>query len=106
MVGDMEATSLAFATAARQIATAARLRGLDVPTFRSPPRIADVDRSIRRSPTGGVTVSVRLKGRPWTAVEADMVDGVVATNELEGRAADRCRSALWLALQPLSQVAA
>jgi hypothetical protein len=31
-------------------------------------------------------------------VLADMVDGVVIANSLDGAAADRCRAALWAAL--------
>lgn len=44
------------------------------------------------------TVAVALKGRPWSAVVADMIDGVVAANRLQGVKADRARAALWLAV--------
>ena len=96
----METTPLAFAAAARQLGTAARLRDLDVPTFRSPPRLDGVSRSLRRRKDGGAVVSVGLKGRPSSAVLADMVEGIVVANRLEGRPADLCRQALWLALDP------
>lgn len=89
------ATSLRFAGAARALGAEARCRGLLVPGFRSPPRLAEVDRSLRRRADGGVTVSVRLRGRPFVAVLADMVEGVVAANGLTGPAADRTRAALW-----------
>ncbi|MCB1015024.1 MAG: hypothetical protein KDB10_07890 [Acidimicrobiales bacterium] len=95
----MEATSLRFAAAARSLAHAARRRGLAVPAFRSPPRLVGVDRSIRRRPDGAATVSVRLRGRPWVAVLADMVEGVVVANALSGGAADQCRTAMWSAVE-------
>ena len=43
-----KATSLRFAAAARSLGRAARLRGLMVPGFRSPPALPDVNRTIRR----------------------------------------------------------
>ena len=90
----MEPTSLRFARLARSLAEAARATGLRAPTFRSPPRIPDVTRSIvRRGPA--VTVSVALRDRPWPAVVADMVEGVVAANRLSGVRADHARSHLW-----------
>lgn len=95
----MEATSLRFAAAARALGRAARQAELRVPGFRSPPRLADVDRSLRRRRDGGAMVAIRLKGRPWVAVVSDMVEGVVATNQLRGPAADRARTALWVALE-------
>ena len=73
------------------------MRSLVVPGFRSPPGIDGVHRTLRFR--GGVpTVAVALKGRPWSAVVADMIDGVVAANHLQGVKADRARAALWLAV--------
>ena len=43
-------------------------------------------------------MAVLLKGRPWSAVVADMIEGVVAANGLQGAKADRARAALWLAV--------
>jgi hypothetical protein len=102
----MEPTSLRFARIARRLADAARAQGLRAPTFRSPPRVPGVTRSIRRGPRGGATVSVVLRGRPWAAVSADMIDGVVAANGLRGVAADRVRASLWSALAELGDQAA
>jgi hypothetical protein len=45
-------------------------------------------------------VSVRLHGRPWAAVVADMIDGVVALNRLDVRRASRARADLWHAVVP------
>ena len=89
--------TLRFTAAARALADAARRLGLQPPGFRSPPRLGSVDRSLRRHQRGTV-VAVRLRGRPWAAVLADMVEGVVAANDLTAGDADRVRSALWQAL--------
>ncbi len=97
----MQATSLRFATAARALGQAARLRELVVPAFRSPPGL-EVQRTIRRR-AGVSTVAVRLKDRPWGAVLADMVEGIVVANSLTGARADRVRAALWLAVDDPDQ---
>lgn len=89
--------TLRFAAAARTLADASRRLGLDPPSFRSPPRLGAVDRSLRRHQRGAV-VAVRLRGRPWAAVLADMVEGVVAANELPATDADRVRASLWQAV--------
>ena len=56
-----------------------------------------VDRSVRRRGDHAV-VAVRLRGRPWVVVAADMVEGVIVANRLQGPAALRVRGALWSAL--------
>ena len=93
----MGMTSLDFGSAARSLGRAARLRGLVVPVFASPPPRADLDRSIRRR-NGSPIVSVRLKGRPRGAVLADMIEGIIVASDFEGARADLARSALWLAV--------
>jgi len=93
----MDTTTLRFAEAARSLGMAARLRGLQVPTFRSPPGIADVQRSIRRREQSS-TVAVVLKGRPWAAVVADMIEGIIVANRLPSDRADTVRRALWLSV--------
>ena len=93
----MESTSIRFAGAARDLARAARLRGLEVPSFKSPPRLAGYNRTIRRN-ARGTTVAITLRGRPWAAVLADMVEAVVVANGLSGHRADQIRNAMWLAL--------
>ena len=100
------ATSLRFAHAARALGDAARARALAVPAFRSPPRLVEVDRTIRRRADGGATVSVRLRGRPWPAVLGDMVEGVVVANGLSGADAMRVRTALWSAVDGQTAAAA
>lgn len=98
-------TALDLAGAVRVIGSTVKAMGFEAPGFRSPPRLVGVDRSIRRrrSPSGegiSAVVSVRVKGRPWAAVLADMIDGVVAANELAPPDADRVRTELWSVLQP------
>jgi hypothetical protein len=101
----VEGTALRFAEVARTLGGVARGHGLTMPAFRSPPRVAGVHRTVRRR-RGGVTVAVRLRERPWAAVVADMVEGVVVANDLRGPAADRARAALWAALDERGAVAA
>ncbi len=88
-------TSVRFAEMARRLGQDARRLGHDVPTFRSPPRIAGTRRSIRRRADGSASVAVQLRGRPLLAVASDMVDGIAAANRLTGRAADALRDELW-----------
>ena len=89
------ATTLRFAAAARALSAEARRLGLTVPGFRSPPRLPSVDRTLRHRRTGGTSVAVRIRGRPWPAVLADLVEGIVVANHLVGPAADRARARLW-----------
>lgn len=101
----VETSSVRFAGAARDLGRAAALRGLQTPSFRSPPRIDGVQRSILRR-RGSATVSIRYRGRPWNAVVADMIEGIVVTNCLVGGRADQIRAALWLAMEEPAEQAA
>jgi hypothetical protein len=94
-----QSSSLRFARAVQALAQAARSLGLLVPGFRSPPRLVGVHRSLKRSPAGA-TVAVAVRGRPWPAVQADLIEGVIAANGLSSPAADRAREALWEAIAP------
>jgi len=104
MIEEMTST-LHFAHAVRTLSESARLQGLAVPTFRTPPGLPGAARTIRRT-RRGVTVAVRVGDRPWVAVLADLVDGVVAANGLHGAQAIRCRTALWAALEREAVLAA
>ena len=84
-----------FAEAGRCLAAVATDLGVQIPSFRTPPRLAGLDRTIRRGPDGSVLVSVRSRGRVWSAVLADMIEGVVHANALEPREAARLRDELW-----------
>ncbi len=101
----MKATSLRFAAAARSLGSAARSRGLAVPGFRSPPRVPGAQRTMRRRPAGGMSVAVTIRDRPFVAVVADMVEGIVVANDLAGIEATRVRTALWETVTDHGQVA-
>jgi hypothetical protein len=85
--------ALRFAEAARSIGAAAHALGMEVPAFRCPPKVPGVDRTLRRYP-GGAVVAVRLRGRPFEAALADMVEGVLVVNRLSEADAVRLRSLL------------
>jgi len=91
----MESQSLQFAATVRTLGAAARERGLVVPGFRSPPRRAGAERTLRWAPDRTATVAVVVKNRPYQAVVADMIEGLVIVNELTGIDATRLRTALW-----------
>jgi hypothetical protein len=90
------ASTVDFAAAARTLTREARQRGLIGPSYRCPPRLVGVDRTLRRRGDGAI-VSVRLRGRPWIAVLADMIEGVVVANRLTPPRSDRLRADLWAA---------
>jgi hypothetical protein len=92
------ATTVDFASAARTITRHVRRSGLEAPSFRCPPRLVGVDRSIRRR-GGGVVVAVRLRDRPRAAVLADMIECVIVANRLQPPEADRVRAELWAAVR-------
>jgi hypothetical protein len=93
------ATTLRFAHAARLLADETRRLGLVTPGFRSPPRLAGLDRTLRWRPSGP-TVAVRVRDRPWAAVLADLIEGVIVANRLVGPAAERVRAQLWATASP------
>ena len=86
-----------FAQAARLLGREARRRGLVAPGFRCPPRVVGVQRTLRRH-AGGVVIAVEVRGRPWGAVVADMIEGVVVANGLAPPRADLLRTELWQAI--------
>jgi hypothetical protein len=96
-VGVVQSSSLRFARAVQALGVTARSLGLAAPSFRSPPRLLGVQRSIKRW-TDGAVVAVVVRGRPWAAVQADLVEGVIAANRLTSPASDRARAALWDAI--------
>ena len=98
MIFSVESPVLRFAEAVRALGVEARRNGLRMPAFRSPPRLVGVARSVRRRADGGATIAVVVRGRPWAAVVADMVEGVLVANGLTGVAADTARAALWRAV--------
>ena len=98
--------ALEFAHAARLLAGAARRLGLMAPSYRCPPKVVGVQRTVRRHSQGAV-VAVQVKDRPWLAVLGDMIEGVVVANRLTPPQADRVRDQLWEAVgvEPAARVA-
>ncbi len=94
----MTANSLHFAAAVRDLCEASRHLGLDPPTFRSPPA-GGTHRTIRRRTPGGATVAIQIRGRPWGAVVADMIEGIIVANHLQGMRADTVRDDLWRVME-------
>lgn len=92
-----------FAAAARTLTSEARRQGLVGPSYRCPPRLVGVDRTIRRRGDGAI-VSVRVRGRPWPAVLADMIEGVIVANRLGPPQSDRLRTELWSVCGPVDPV--
>lgn len=105
-------TTVEFSHAARLLGREARRRQLVAPSFRCPPRVVGAQRTVRRH-SGGVVVAVQLRDRPWLAVLADMIEGVVVANQLQPPTADRLRTELWqvvaeqwpVAIAPVGKVA-
>jgi 3-hydroxyacyl-CoA dehydrogenase len=50
---------------------------------------------VRRAADGTATIAVAVKGRPYQAVVADLIEGIVVVNDLDGFEATRLRTALW-----------
>ncbi|MCY3948088.1 MAG: hypothetical protein OXF61_02680 [Acidimicrobiaceae bacterium] len=84
-----------FVLTVRALAMAARSLGLSAPSFQSPPRSDELDRSIQRMPSGDCVVAVRVRGRPFGAVVADAIEGIVVCNELGADTAGAVRDELW-----------
>ena len=98
------AASVRYAAAVQALAAECRRRGLVVPGFRSPPRPPGVPRTIRRRPDGQAVVAVRLRGRPFAAVAADMVEGVLVVNGISGPPATVLRTGLLTAILESKEV--
>jgi len=94
----MQSPSVRFSESVRVLSAAARAAGLNVPVFRSPPKRPDVDRTLRRRASGEVVVAVRLGGRPFAAVQSDLIEGLLLANGIGGVAGEANRRSLWNAL--------
>lgn len=87
-----------FAETARCLGQAARSHGLSVPTFRSPPKVTELRRSIKWDNDSSI-VSVLLKGRPQNAVISDMIEGILVANHLDNKKSDSIRAFLWVSVE-------
>ena len=103
-IGGMQSDTVSFSLAVRAVAGEARRMGLTVPGFRSPPKVAGVDRTIRWS-RGQPIVAVRIMGRPLADVVADVVEGVLVANGVPLRDL-RLRRRLLMAIEESARVAA
>jgi hypothetical protein len=88
-----------FAAAGRILAQRASTLGYSVPSFRSPPRLQGVRRSVLRNHDQTITVAVLVRDRPMGAVLADMIDGVVLASGAGGPEARQLHDSLWQAAQ-------
>jgi hypothetical protein len=98
--------TIRFASLVRAVSAEARRLGLEVPGFRSPPRLAGVDRSFRRRPGTSPSVAVRLAGRSDEAIAADLAEGIVVANGCTEAAAAHVRQRLLAAAPSSTQTAA
>jgi len=98
IIAAVRSEAIGFNDAVRVVAEEARGLGLVVPGFRSPPRLPGADRTIRRS-AGAPIVAVRVRGRPFADVVADVVAGVLVANGVTGRAEWRVRRRLLAAVE-------
>ena len=88
-----------FAEAVRVLGQAARRRrARPCPGSAARPGWPAPSARSRRHRGGGATVAVTIRERPFQAVVADMIEGIVVANQLDGTAATRARTALWEAL--------
>jgi hypothetical protein len=92
-------TSVDFATAGRILAQRASTLGFTALSFRSPPRLQGVRRSVVYNGDESVTVAVVVRDRPMGAVLADMIDGIVVASGADGTEASRLHDSLWQAGQ-------
>jgi len=101
----MRSDTVSFSVAVRAVADEARRMGLTVPGFRSPPRVAGADRTIRRS-NGLPIVAVRVRGRPFSDVVADVIEGVLVSNGIPQGRNMRTRRRLLQAVEGVLDAAA
>lgn len=92
---ETQANAVSFAAIGRVLTDQALTLGVSAPSFRSPPRIPGVRRSVTRNRDGSVTVSVIVSRRPLSAVVADMIDGLVLTSGLKADEARSLYDELW-----------
>ena len=68
-----------FSIVAKAFGQLAAQAGFVAPGFRSPPSSRQTDRGYAKHGSGSV-VAVRIKDRPFEAVIADMIEGVIVCN--------------------------
>ncbi len=96
--GAVADASSRFVLTVRALTAAAHEMGLSAPSYQSPPTSSGLNRSIQRTSPGDFVVAVRVNNRPFAAVVADAIEGLVVGNELNGSAASCVRDKLWSAV--------
>lgn len=76
-------TAMEFARVVRLLSDETKRLGLCAPGFRSPPRLAGFNRTLRRRLAGPPMISVRLGGRTINDVIDDMIQGVLVVNDIK-----------------------
>ena len=92
---ETQANAMSFAAIGRVLTDQALALGIPAPSFRSPPRIPGVRRSVTRNRDDSITVSVIVSRRPLSAVIADMIDGLVLASGLKADEARSLYDKLW-----------
>jgi len=105
MIVGMETDPMMFSALVRVVGQEARAMGLVVPGFRSPPRLAGAVRTIRNG-AGAPIIAVRLRGRAFADVAADVVEGVLVANGVPPGTDLRIRRRLLTAIEPVTPRAA
>ena len=88
-----ESVSIQFSITVRTLGRIANQLGYVTPQFRCPPPSAQYQRSVRRN-HDDLSISIVIRGRPWLAVLADIVEGFVIANAKSGQDSE-IRNILW-----------
>ena len=89
-----ESISIQFSIAVRTLGRIADQLGYRIPQFRCPPPSAKYQRSVRKTGEENLSISIVIRGRPWLAILADIVEGVVIANTQSGQDSE-LRNILW-----------
>ena len=89
-----ESISIQFSIAVRTLGRIADRLGYRIPQFRCPPPSAKYQRSVRKTGDENLSISIVIRGRPWLAILADIVEGFVIANTQSGQDSE-IRNILW-----------
>ena len=89
-----ESISIQFSIAVRTLGRIADQLGYRIPQVRGPPPSAKYQRSVRKTGDENLSISIVIRGRPWLAILADIVEGFVIANTQSGQDSE-IRNILW-----------
>ena len=89
-----ESISIQFSIAVRTLGRIADQLGYRIPKFRCPNPSAKYQRSGRKTGDENLSISIVIRGRPWLAILADIVEGFVIANTQSGQDSE-IRNILW-----------